>query len=152
MQRNLRDIAAGVLFLAVGLHFAIGSWLTLRMGSPLQMGPGYFPLVLGILLSALGVAIIMVALRSAPVKFDAVSWRGVALVTAAIIFFAATIRGLGVAFGLGGAVLLASLSTEKNSFLQSLIISAVFTAASIVVFIWLLGIPLPVIGPWLRLG
>lgn len=152
MQRNLRDIAAGLLFLAVGLHFALGAWLSLRMGTALQMGPGYFPLVLGTLLCALGVAIVVVALRSAPVKLDAVSWRGVAMVTAAIIFFAATIRGLGVAFGLGGAVLLASLSTEKNSLLQSLLIAVVFTAVSIVVFIWLLGIPLPVIGPWLRLG
>lgn len=152
MQRNIRDIAAGLLFLAVGLHFALGAWLTLRMGSPLQMGPGYFPLVLGLILCALGIAIIAVALRGAPVKLDAVSWRGVALVTASIIFFAVTIRGLGVAFGLGGAVLLAALSTEKNSLLQSIMIAAVFTAASIVVFIWLLGIPLPVIGPWLRLG
>jgi putative tricarboxylic transport membrane protein len=152
VQRNLRDIAAGLLFLAIGLHFALGAWLSLRMGTALQMGPGYFPLVLGALLSALGIAIIVVALRSAAVKIDAVSWRGVALVTASIIFFAATIRGLGVAFGLGGAVLLASLSTEKNSFLQSAIIAAVFTTASIIVFVWLLGIPLPVIGPWLRLG
>jgi hypothetical protein len=152
MQRNTRDIAAGLLFLIAGLHFAIMSQLTLRMGTALQMGPGYFPLVLGVILSLLGIAIIVVALRSAPVSFGSVSWRGVALVTASIIYFAATIRGLGVAFGLGGAVLLAALSTDKNSLLQSVMIAVVFTTLSIIVFIWLLGIPLPVIGPWLRAG
>jgi hypothetical protein len=152
MQRNLRDVAAGLLFLIAGLHFVIVSWTTLRMGTALQMGPGYFPLVLGIVLSLLGIAVIVVALRSAPVSFGDVSWRGVILVTASIIFFAATIRGLGVALGLGGAVLLAALSTEKNSFLQSLAISVVFTALSIVVFVWALGITLPVIGPWLHAG
>jgi hypothetical protein len=149
MQRNNRDIAAGALFLVAGLHFVIMSSLTLRMGTPLQMGPGYFPLVLGIILSLLGVAIVLVALRTAPTPFSAVSWRGVALVTASIIYFSATIRGLGAVFGLGGAVLLAALSTEKNSLAQSLTIAAVFTAMAIIIFIYLLGIPIPVIGPWL---
>ena len=108
-----------------------------------------FPLILGLILSGLGLAIILVALRSTPVSFGSVSWRGVALVTIAIIFFGVTIRGLGVALGLGIAVLLAALSTERNSPVQALIIAVTFTTLSIIVFIWLLGMPLPVIGPWL---
>ncbi len=71
------------------------------------------------------------------------------LVTASIIFFAVTVRGLGMALSLGGACMMASLSTGRNTVLQSLIVSFCITAFSILVFVVGLRLPYPVIGPWL---
>jgi hypothetical protein len=50
------DLLAGSTFVAVGLAFAVAS-SRYELGSALQMGPGYYPLVLGGLLVALGVGV-----------------------------------------------------------------------------------------------
>ncbi|HWM02742.1 MAG TPA: tripartite tricarboxylate transporter TctB family protein [Actinophytocola sp.] len=50
------DLLAGGTFVAVGLAFAVAS-SRYELGSALQMGPGYYPLVLGGLLVALGVGV-----------------------------------------------------------------------------------------------
>ena len=50
------DLLAGGTFVAVGLAFAVAS-SRYELGSALQMGPGYYPLVLGALLVALGVGV-----------------------------------------------------------------------------------------------
>ena len=54
--RNHRDLWAGVMFFVFGAGFALGS-LNYQIGSAARMGPGYFPLMLGIILALLGVAI-----------------------------------------------------------------------------------------------
>ena len=60
VHRALKDILAGGVFIALGLAFGIGS-LSYDIGTPLRMGPGYVPLVLGGLLAALGAAIVVEA-------------------------------------------------------------------------------------------
>lgn len=149
-QANYRDLAAGLLFIAIGLFFALNAWLNLRLGTGRQMGPGFFPIALGLLLLPIGVAICVFALRSAPISIGTIAWRGVTLITLAIIFFSVTVRGLGFAPALGIAVWLAAYSTDKNSLLQSLAIAVVFTALSVAVFLLALGLPFPILGPWIR--
>ncbi len=68
-----RDLLAGGTFVAVGLAFAVAA-SRYELGTALQMGPGYYPLVLGGLLVALGVGVAMEGLlrrrgsRHAPVR------------------------------------------------------------------------------------
>ena len=52
MQLNTKDVAAGAIFVLLGLAFAISAMMGLRMGSGLNMGPGYFPRALGFILAA----------------------------------------------------------------------------------------------------
>jgi hypothetical protein len=51
-----RDLLAGGTFVAIGLAFAAAA-SRYQLGSALQMGPGYYPLVLGGLLVVLGIAV-----------------------------------------------------------------------------------------------
>ena len=62
------------------------------------MGPGYFPLVLAGALAALGVAIVAkgVTAAAAETPIGPVPWRGAILILAALVFFGATVRGLGL--------------------------------------------------------
>jgi hypothetical protein len=50
---NQKDFFAGLMFVAFGAAFALGA-RAYRIGEAARMGPGYFPLVLGCLLAALG--------------------------------------------------------------------------------------------------
>ena len=61
MIKNLQDFLAGLLFLAFGVGFG---WAATRhpLGSAADMGPGFFPLLMGLLLGLLGVLILFKAL------------------------------------------------------------------------------------------
>lgn len=61
MIKNLQDFLAGVLFLALGVGFG---WAATRhpLGSAADMGSGYVPLLLGLMLSLLGLLILFKAL------------------------------------------------------------------------------------------
>ena len=52
-RRSLPDILAGGIFVLIGGAFVVGS-LGYELGTPLRMGPGYFPLLVGAILAALG--------------------------------------------------------------------------------------------------
>jgi hypothetical protein len=146
---NLRDLAAGGVFAAIGLFFALGAWFDLRVGSALSMGPGYFPLLLGGLLTALGVAIALKALVAARAPFDATSWRGLIMTIGAIVFFAATVRGLGLAPSLCIATMIAAGASGQVNLRLAALLGAALTLLCVAIFIWGLGLRYATIGPWL---
>ena len=51
--KSQKDFFSGLMFMSVGVAFAWGA-TTYNVGEGARMGPGYFPLVLGILLAAIG--------------------------------------------------------------------------------------------------
>lgn len=51
--RSQKDFLSGLMFTAVGIAFAVGA-TNFDIGGAARMGPGYFPLLLGILLAILG--------------------------------------------------------------------------------------------------
>ena len=166
------NLLAGAIFVAFGGAFAFTA-STYEVGSLLSMGPGYFPLVLGLLLVALGVVIMATGLLTrrreahAPVPGAAnpptgldesgaepeergsVPWGRAALLLLAIVFFGVTIGGLGLAPSLFVTVLMAALAGRGTSWLQAAVISLGLTLLSIVIFVMVLQLRLPLIGPWL---
>ena len=151
VRRALKDILAGGIFVVLGVAFATGS-LAYEIGSPLEMGPGYYPLVLGGLLVAFGLAIVVkgfIAGTGEPI--GDVDWRAVALVSAALLFFGLTVRGLGLIGALFGASLLGALGRSATSIREVLLIAVGLTALSVVVFVVALQLRLPLLGDWIPL-
>lgn len=146
---NRKNLGAGLVFVALGLFFALQSLLRLRIGSALNMGPGYFPLVLGGILVALGVAIAVTGLRLPNEEQLPVPWRGLLLVFGSIVFFAVTVRGLGFMLALTGSSVMATLSTGRLGLLGTLLLSVAIAAFGTAVFVYGLKLPYPVVGPWL---
>ena len=147
----LKDVLAGGVFIALGVAFAAGS-LTYDIGTPVRMGPGYVPLVLGLVLAGLGVLVIVkgfIAGEGEPI--GEVDWRAVVLITAALLFFGVTVRGLGVVGALFGASLLAALARSQTSIREALLIAVGLTALSVVIFIVALQLRLPLVGSWIPL-
>lgn len=147
----LKDVLAGGTFIALGVAFAAGA-LTYDIGSPVRMGPGYVPLVLGVMLAGLGVLVIakgLIAGEGDPI--GEVDWRAVVLISAALLFFGLTVRGLGVVGALFGASLLAALARSQTSVREALVIAVGLTALSVVIFIVALQLRLPLVGSWIPL-
>ena len=151
MQRAVKDLLAGLAFIAFGLAFA-GQALTYDLGSPLRMGPGFFPLLLGGLLILLG-AIVMVEgfLDPDETPIGGVPWRGLILLVAALLFFGTTVKRLGLAPAMFVAVFLAAFASRRTGIVGALVMAFGFTVFCILIFIKGLGVPLPLFAPWLGL-
>lgn len=146
---NYKEIAAGALFIGLGVSFIVYTLATLKIGTPQNMGAGYFPMILGSLLSLLGVVVILLGYRSSREETTPVPWRGIALLSVSLWFFAAVVEGLGLGPTFFVSCFLAALSTGKTTPLMALFLSAGITAFCLLVFVVGLSLRYPILGPWL---
>lgn len=149
--KSLKDILSGLIFLGIGLAFGIAA-SGYEIGTGLRMGPGYFPLVLAVALGGLGLAIVAKGLMAAGEDSDmgVVPWRGMALVLGSVIFFGATVRGLGLAPALLATLFATALASVLNTPASAALLAVALTAFCLLIFTYALGVPVPLVGPWLR--
>ena len=150
LNASRNDLAAGGMFVAFGGYFVLEA-TRYEFGTPFRMGPGFMPIVLGAILIALGIAVAAKGYgkpdeEAAP----AWPWRGIVLVLGTIIFFAATIRGLGFIPVVLISGFATALSSSRNNLLQALVISVGLCLLCYVIFVVGLGLLVPLVGPWLR--
>lgn len=150
MERSVKDIFAGLIFLGFGAAFGVAA-AGYPLGTAFRMGPGYFPLVLAVILALVGLGIIGQALagKGEAGSFGAVPWKAVALVLGAIVFFGASVRGLGLAPALFVAAFAAALASAENTLLRAAAIGLALTVFCVAIFSYGLGVTAPLIGPWL---
>lgn len=149
-QRSLKDLFSGLIFIAFGLAFGYAS-LGYQIGTALRMGPGYFPIILAGILVLLGVVIILQSFVSGPdeTEIGRVPWLGLVLIMGALVFFGVTVRGLGLAPALFVTTFMSAIASEKTGFVGALAMAAGMVVICMLIFVWALGLPLRVIGPWL---
>ena len=140
-SRDTRDILGGVLLAVAGLFFALYG-RQYAFGDAARMGPGYFPVVLGWVLAALGVVIALPALRR-PGEPIVVRWKSLLLVLGSGLVFAFTLPRLGLLIAVAGAVLLSSLADNELRWPARLVIAAVTPALMASIFVLGLGMTLP---------
>lgn len=143
------EAACGAIFIGFGAFFALQSF-GLEIGTAFRMGPGYFPLVLAIVLILLGGVIFFRATRVQDDVIGAIAWRGIFFILPAPIFFGFTVRGLGFVPALFFSALIAAFASHKMSPLMAVVISAAITVFSVAVFNYGLGLPFQRFGPWLK--
>ena len=155
--KSQRDFFSGLLFMALGLAFAWGA-ATYEIGEAAHMGPGYFPLVLGIVLVALGG---FIAFKSLVVETEdgepmgAWAWKPLGFVIAANVAFGALIGGLpsiglppmGMVAAIVVLTFVSALAADKFVLKEVAILSAVLAAGSWFALVVLLKLQLPV-WPW----
>lgn len=143
-----RDLVCGLLFIFIGLFFAIQAY-GLDLGTAFRMGPGYFPLVLAAILVILGVIIIVQSTQIEHEPMGPIAWRGILFILPAPIFFGLTVRGLGLAPSLFFTALLAAFASTKMRPGMALLLVGGLTLFSVIVFSYALGLPFRRFGPWL---
>jgi hypothetical protein len=144
------DAAAGVVFILFGLFFGVQS-LGMELGTAFRMGPGFFPLVLAVVLILFGGLILLNALKARPGAEapGAIAWRGLLFILPAPVFFGLTVRGLGFVPSIFVTTLIAGLASLKMKPLNALALALAVTIFSTLVFSYALGLPFRRFGPWL---
>jgi Tripartite tricarboxylate transporter TctB family len=144
-----RDVVGGLLVVGIGAGFLLFG-RELEMGTSFRMGPGYFPTILALLMIALGLAMAVIAWRK-PAQEDAVGtvpWLGIALVVVPVVLFGFALRGLGLAPILVVVVLATAWASRYASLKASVPLALGIAVFCSVLFIKGLGLPLPLLGPW----
>lgn len=146
-----KDLAAGAIFVAFGLAFAVTAATRYEIGTLLRMGPGFFPVVLGGLLVLLGVLIAIKGFVAGEgSEFGPVPWKAAVLLVAALLFFGLAVRDLGLVPTLLVTVFLAAMAGRRARVIPALVISASLTALSVLIFVYVLQLRLPLVGPLLQ--
>jgi hypothetical protein len=146
--KSEEDFYAGVMFAAVGLAFAIGA-TNYNIGTGARMGPGYFPLGLGVILTILGAVIMLkgMAGKEGP-KMGKVALRPLACIIGANVLFGVLLGGLpslgvpamGLVVGIYGLTIVASLADKQFRLRSVLVLATVLAIISYGAFVKLLNL------------
>lgn len=148
-RRSFPDVLAGGIFVLIGGAFVVGS-LGYELGTPLRMGPGAFPLLVGAAMAALGLAIVIKGLIAGEVvSFGPIPWRAVGVIVLAVVFFGYSVRGLGFVPTSAVTALLTALASRQVRLLTALAVAAGLTVAGALIFVVGLQLRIPLWGPWL---
>nr|WP_205763670.1 MULTISPECIES: tripartite tricarboxylate transporter TctB family protein [unclassified Acidovorax] len=142
------------MFMGVGGAFAIGA-TTYNVGSGARMGPGYFPLILGILLAILGVIITFKATVVETEDGDKVgkwAWKQIFFILASNFAFGILLAGLpsigvpamGLIVAIYGLTFIASLAGDQFHAKSVFVLATVLAIGSYVAFVWALKLQFPV--------
>ncbi len=172
--KSQKDFFSGLMFMAVGVAFAWGvlgdkfeisvdvatkAWILVKtnyaVGTGARMGPGYFPLMLGILLAILGLVIMFKALVVEAFggdKIGAWAWKPLFFIIAANLLFGVLLAGLpkygipamGLIVGIYALVFVASVAEPGWKVKNTFILATVLAAGSYIAFVYVLKLQFPV--------
>jgi hypothetical protein len=154
--KSEKDFASGVMFIATGGVFAWASVSSYTVGSASQMGPGYFPLVLSVILAFLGAFILFFSLVVETPdggKIGAFAWRPLLCILGANLVFGALLGGvqsmglpsMGLIVAIVGLTVIAAMADETAFQIRRvLVLSTILAGGSYLIFIVLLGLQIPV--------
>ncbi len=150
LQASRKDLGAAALFVAIGAYFVLEA-MHYDLGTPLRMGPGFMPVLLGSVLVLLGLAVAVVGLRGPDrEQSQPFPWRGIVFILGSIVFFGVTLRGLGFVPTVIITAFATALSSRDNNWLAALTIAVALTVLCTLIFVVGLGLIVPWFGPWLR--
>ena len=153
--KSQKDFFSGLMFMVVGAAFALGAWTNYTIGEGARMGPGYFPLMLGILLTAMGCFIIFESLVVETEDGEPIgklAWKPLGFIIGANLLFGILLGGLpsiglpamGLIIAIYGLTFVASLAGEEFNLKEVIVLATILAIGSYLAFIMLLKLQFPV--------
>lgn len=150
------DVIGGALMIALAALIWTGT-IGLDLGQVVNFGPGAMPRVLAALLGLAGAGVLLRGLVQGDAEAEplAFAWRPTAILVLAVLIFALFIRGgqfwilttpkLGLLVVGPVTAVVAGLATPEARLKELLVLAFGLTAAAMLVFADLLGVPIPVL-------
>ena len=143
--KSQKDFFSGLMFMGVGLAFAWGA-TTYSVGQGARMGPGYFPLYLGVLMAILGAAITFSSLVVESVGGDKIgkwAWKPLFFIILANLLFGVLLAGLpslkipaaGLIVAIYALVFISSMAETGWKIKNTFILATILAAGSYVAFV-----------------
>lgn len=140
IKRN--HIFAGI-FVAFSAAMAIYTLMTLDIGTPDRMGPGFFPLVLSCLLGVLSAMVGFAKPDEETEPVVTLSVRPFLLIIAAPLVFATTVTFLGLWLSVFVTVFVVSFASKFAQLKNSLVLAGGFSVFCVIIFHYFLHLPIP---------
>jgi hypothetical protein len=140
--RNGKDFYAGLFFFFIGI-VTVFEARGYSIGTARDMGPGYFPILIGYLLVMIGgVATVRgLWLKGEGIKIPLT--RPLVMVSCAALSFALLLKPCGLIIALLALVLLSCLGSREFGIRYAVILFFILAAIATVLFVYILGLPLP---------
>ncbi|UVW27220.1 tripartite tricarboxylate transporter TctB family protein [Massilia sp. H6] len=148
--RHPQNFWIGIIFIFFGLA-AVYFGLEHEMGTAGRMGPSYFPSVLGGLLALVGLANLIRSFIGHGESIGKFHVKNIVIILSAVLLFGVLMRNAGLAAAVFVLVMLSSYASPKFRLPGALLLATGLSLFAIVIFVKLLGLPMPVIGPWLSM-
>ena len=143
------------MFMGIGLAFAWGA-TKYSLGTGARMGPGYFPLMLGVMMAILGAVItfnsLVVERAGGGDKIGKWAFQPLVFIIGANLIFGICLGGLpsiklpamGMIFGIYVLTFVASMASDGWKFKTTLILATSLAVISYVAFVKILNLQFPV--------
>lgn len=142
---NQRNFATGSLYMTIGIAVAIGA-SRYQIGTAGRMGPGYFPLGLGIALSFIGLIVLISSLgKGTRTRIGSWPVRNIFIVLSSVVVFGFSLERLGLIIALPLLISISSLAHPQCSWRTVLGSIIVLVPFAWLIFIHFLGLPFPML-------
>lgn len=150
--RRSKDFFAGIMFLLFGAA-AMYISAKYKIGSAANMGPGYFPFVLGLFLAVLGSAHVITSTvwTRVPQTIPSLQFKPLAFILSSVVLFSLILRPLGLLLSTVVLVVMASKASHEFRWKEALLNATVLVGIILLVFVYFLEFNMP-IWPWFLVG
>ncbi len=152
--KSQKDFFSGLLYACVGGAFAIGA-TGYKIGTSARMGPGFFPLLLGVILALIGLFIMfkaMVVKSPGGDKIGKWAWKPLFFIIAGNLLFGILLAGLpslgvpamGLIVAIFGTTFVVSLAGDTYKVKEVAILATILSIGCYCAFVLLLKLQFPV--------
>ena len=144
--RNHRDFGAGIMYIVIGLFFAILA-TQYQMGTAAKMGPGYFPVWLGLLMTLLGFLVLLRSLSAKATieKIPPFNWRIIGLITGSVLIYGVLLPKMGFLVSVVALVFMSASASHEFHWKGTLVNAIFLTAFTYSVFVLGLKLQFPLL-------
>jgi hypothetical protein len=143
--KSQRDFWSGLMFMGIGIAFAVGA-SNYSLGTSAKPGPGYFPLMLSVIMAILGAIVVFKSLTIETEGGDPIgkiAWKPLLVIVASITVFGVLLPRLGLFITVPILMVMVSLAGDEFGWLGVLVMTVVLTLGSWFVFVWGLSLTIP---------
>ncbi len=115
------------------------------IGTANEMGPGYFPTVLGWLLIGIGAIIAVTGLVKSGARLDPTPARAMLFIGGAFLFFAIFVETWGLLITAPICMLIAAFGGLEFRAREQVVVAVFFSIAAAVLFVWALKLSIPLL-------